>query len=179
VVAFAGSASAQLSINWKGDSGWTLSDESTPLLQNGAAPVQLSWSVSAVISPASTSGATGDNVILDSATVTEASVGNPYGGLFSYQYDNPVFSAGSVFVRVFAGGSSELAFGTEYFDGPLYENLNNPVPPQLVSAGDAGAGPGPFGTYALNQTVIPEPSVMALMGLGGLLMAIRRRRMIA
>jgi hypothetical protein len=53
---------------------------------------------------------------------------------------------------------------------PSINNLDTPLPGTAQSFGG-------FTVQTLQQ--IPEPSAMALMGLGGLLMAIRRRRMIA
>jgi hypothetical protein len=49
----------------------------------------------------------------------------------------------------------------------------------LVDNSNYNAGAQFFNYDTGAITVVPEPSVMALMGLGGLLVAIRRRRMIA
>lgn len=176
VVVCSATAFGQLSINWIDNSGVTQSDGTTPWLDGGATGIaQLIFTASGVISPASTTGPTGDNVIWDTASFTEASTGNPYGSTFSALYSNPIYTAGQVFIRVFEADASPTTVGTWYYDGVLDVVEDGPNPPQITDMGPLSGGTGAFGTWQLDQQVIPEPSVFAMLGLGGLLLTIRRR----
>jgi hypothetical protein len=113
----------------------------------------------------------------ESATLSylEADYGNP--GLASGWVYGRVFNAAIPDTSSFFANSAWVAVaGTDPLVTPIPQT---PAGIDLVQGPafiDLGSG---FGVNPMNIQVIPEPSVMALMGLGGLLMAIRRRRMIA
>jgi hypothetical protein len=171
-----GMAQAQISINWIDNTGVTQSDGTTPWLAGGGTAVaQLLYSPGGVIAPATPSGPSGDNVVWDSGSFTSVSVGNDYGATFSALYQDPTFLAGSVFIRIFEADASITAPGTWYYDGVLVAVADDPDPAQQVNLGPINSGTGDFNTWQLDQQVIPEPSVFAMLGLGGLFLMIRRR----
>ena len=87
------------------------------------------------------------------------------------QYANPAWTtAGYIYQRVYQGA---VQGGTWYYDSTPVALVINP-PTWQTSYIDA-AGGGTAGIQP-NQQVIPEPATMGLLGLGALVMAIRRRR---
>ena len=115
---------------------------------------------------------TGDDVILQSRIISLVDGYDDWGFISPAPspYTNPVFTSGSVFVRVFQTASP--APGQYYYDTALLvledRNLDIAFTQTLViDTPDAG--------IALNLLIVPEPSVMAFLGLGGLMLAIRRR----
>jgi hypothetical protein len=120
------------------------------------------------------------------------------GGQFNYAAQ-PFFDAdvgnfpintGYIYSRIFQ--FSTVSEGDQYWESPVSMNfgpaltvfdpdLSPPDPNQIIqhTAPNVAAAilmdPATVNVY----TVVPEPSVMALIGMGGLLIAIRRRRMIA
>jgi hypothetical protein len=118
------------------------------------------------------------------------------GGQFSY--DGLIFTdtdvggnsinSGYVYSRIFQANT--ITAGDRYFQSPTWLGptiplyVTDPVesPPTDHNASFPREGQVFMDLSAADVdvfTVVPEPSVMALMGLGGLLVAIRRRRMIA
>ena len=89
------------------------------------------------------------------------------------QYTDVAWAAGDVgyvFQRVFEGAP---AAGSWYFDSNLIALDADPTTYQesfTEGSSSASAGVQP------NQQVVPEPATMGLLGLGALVMAIRRRR---
>ncbi len=86
-------------------------------------------------------------------------------------------TAGSVYQRVFEGTPAE---GTYWYDSPLFtynEGWTSALPPQMVNP-EVNPGAGGFQAPMANQfpAAVPEPATMSLLGLGALVMAIRRRR---
>ena len=173
-----------LQVQWSGADGFVRADGTTPLA-DGFTPgeevylAQLIFSPSGVISPAFLGGtATGDNQVLQNVNILAS--GDEYGPLNAQNFTGP-FSAGQVFVRVFDVGSTnpgDITAGMFYYDGPLVTGVDQSddlsvFQPYNANTGTAGfAG---FNTDVLNQQVIPEPSVFAMLGLGGLVLMIRRR----
>jgi hypothetical protein len=97
---------------------------------------------------------------------------------------------GYLYSRIFQFNT--VSAGNVYWESPaalvkgpnlvVYNPLTSPPSPTelTIHVSRDTAGPLLMDTANANfYQVIPEPSVMALMGLGGLLIAIRRRRMIA
>jgi hypothetical protein len=87
------------------------------------------------------------------------------------------WTTGNDYSATFAG--QNVFFG-ESTTGYLTPNLNTPGAVAIASAASANGLPinGPFNTqlYLLPTTVVPEPSTMALAGLGGLSMLLFRRK---
>ena len=132
---------------------------------------------------------TGDDVVWASR-IMSASIGNanvidsngtewtPFlewtSGSAVYQ-DGDWSTAGYVYQRVFEGTPAALSW---YFESPLHA---------LNTSWDSGGGPGDVDSFNLGSgslgiqpdqqvPAVPEPATMSLLGLGALVMAIRRRR---
>ena len=85
-------------------------------------------------------------------------------------FTNPVFTSGNVFVRIFQ--TETPTAGHYYYDTPLLALEDRGLDiafAQTLFFDDPNDG------VALNILLIPEPSVMAFLGLGGLMLAVRRR----
>jgi hypothetical protein len=90
-------------------------------------------------------------------------------------------TAGSVYQRVFEGTPAP---GTYWYDSPLFvfnEKFDPSAEPKPTPQGfNPEVNPGNGGFQAPGQNkfpaVVPEPATMGLLGLGALVMAIRRRR---
>jgi hypothetical protein len=181
----AGNISAQfLNIEWSGPEGFVRADGVTELLAPGtAALAQLIWSPGNLAGDALPGGGVnGDNVVLSTYVIPYNAL-DPY-GFFGSQFFTTAFAAGSVFARVFDRGSddtSTIVGGSAYYQAPLVVNVdqNDALVYQIYNINTGSAGIPGFQTDVLSSTVIPEPSVMALLGLGGLMLAIRRQRMAA
>ena len=180
VLAIASAVNADIVVNWSGPSGFVKNDGNTPLVPDPAtALVQLLYSTDNSFADADIGGTAGSDTVLSQQTISEVTAGNPY-GTFSFPYSTP-FQAGFLAVRVFDGGTGvgNVPAGTWYFTGPSFATINNAGgsnPPDDVNAGLGGTGPGPLGTYILNQQVVPEPMSIAFLGLGAVIAAARRIR---
>ena len=97
---------------------------------------------------------------------------NPTGGTTVYE-DLSWVTAGFVYQRVFEGTPAD---GTWYFQSPLqaldvgYVGGGAPTADFFVDTFSAGFQP------TIQIDAVPEPATMSLLGLGALVMAIRRRR---
>lgn len=179
----ASTASATLNVIWSGVDGFYRSDASTPLLDPQGSGVsalyQLIFTTVNGYSPAgvgATVGAT-ETVLATFVNVEAGDGSNTYGELPAQSYSGP-FSAGFVYVRVFDQGTSAggvgVVNGTWYYNSPLYAAVDSADPDTTQSVNAQGGNTiGGFGD-ALNLQV-PEPASLALMSLGGLALAIRRR----
>ena len=85
-------------------------------------------------------------------------------------------TAGSVYQRVFEGTPAD---GTYWYDSPLFTydaTWTDAQSPEIFNT-EANPGAGGFQAPSANQfPQIPEPATMSLLGLGALVMAVRRRR---
>jgi hypothetical protein len=186
VVMISGVSQGALQVLWSGLDGFlrsddgftvTLPQDGTPLLDGGGSYLaQLLFTPSGTIAPAFPGGvASGDNVVLDSVVVNF--FGDEYGGLPGQSYAG-AFNPGFVFARIFDVGSDvSIGPGDWYYDGWLLAAVDESDPSVFQSyvIHQGTANDPTFNTDILNLPVIPEPSVFALMGLGGLFLMIRRR----
>ena len=155
----------------------------TGLLANngsGTTILQLIWSpgnTAAAVDPfnGGSGWVGGDNVVLQTRTVTSGVDGYDewvFNNTVPTPFTNPVFSPGSVFVRVFQDATPGI--GEYYYDSGLMvlqdRDLDFAFRQILVVEPNADVE-----GIALNLQIVPEPSVIAFLGLGGLMLAIRRR----
>ena len=91
-------------------------------------------------------------------------------------FENPAWNtAGSVYQRVFEGTPAP---GTYWYDSPLFTydaTWTDAQGPEIFTT-EVDMNVGGFQGNQQFQAIIPEPATMSLLGLGALVMAIRRRR---
>jgi hypothetical protein len=172
---------AMINITWNWDEqaavGITLSDGETFLPADSI--VQLIFTTGTTIAPVDFADPlaipAGDSLIATGSTGVGFYILGPanYGAVGD-------FVGGYVYHRVFTAdagpNTGEFGLGTKVW-GDSITGLATSEGSTVFSFLFDSSEPAYSSGFAM--TAIPEPSVMALMGLGGLLIAIRRRRMIA
>lgn len=190
LVLVVGSANATVRVEWQSTTGFTLPDGLTGVNAPGQSSyIQLVWtpdsSPAAVMPGASL---TGGEVLIDSFW-NSAEFADGW-----LQFSSGDYNPGNVFARIFEGVDAQdtelITAGTRYYWGPLVAAEPSPAANifqfydvnrnQLggVFGGDpvGPAGDGVAWTNdGFNNTVIPEPSVLAMLAFGGLVLTIRRR----
>jgi hypothetical protein len=196
-------ASAQIAIRWDSQTYFALpgnsgSNDPADYIQEGAIHA-LIWSSTAApgasfLEAGSPAGA--DEVVLFQGTAAAGSAGTfDYKSFAVIAEDADVggldINAGYVYSRIFEGSSitaDSWYYQSQVNIGPGIVEYDNTVPSSvLVHTTSTGT---PFPGPALDDTadptygagmfqVVPEPSVMALLGFGGLVLAIRRRMTLA
>ena len=180
VASAAVSSYGAISINWLTPSGFVQNDGTTPLLQDTpTALFQLIYSADNTAGAANADGSSTGDTILEEIVVNSVDV-DVDASFFSDVYSQP-FTSGFVYLRVFEAGTTvgNTPAGTWYFTGPVFatQDITPPALDQQVNEGSPGGGAGPSGRYILNQQVpVPEPGVLAFLGIGSLLMVVRRFR---
>lgn len=181
----AATSHANIVVQWSGVEGFVKNDGSTPLLNGGGDTVAIlvfSASGSFWNTPLLAGSHTvGDEVILGSvASITYDAI-DPY-GFVPVQNVNEPFNTGFIYARIFDEGTtsdaSSVTAGLYYYQGPSVATVNNadPTAPDQYNMNTGSALIPGFNTDVLNrQVVVPEPSVLAFLGLGGLALAARRR----
>lgn len=153
----------------------------TGLLANngtGNTILQLVYSASNTrsdVDPFATDYVSGDNVVWQTRAVTDGVGGYDewiYNSTLPTPFTSNTFSSGSVFVRVFQDASPQ---DTEYYyDSDLLTLEDRGSDLAFTQPLTVEPNPGVSGV-ALNRLIVPEPSVLAFVGLGGLLAVARRR----
>lgn len=171
------SAYAAININWATGTAGIVDQLGTPLSDGSL--VQLIWtpvSGPQAFDPFNPTTPQGDQILLqDSGTqfgglIIDGGTGNITSG--SLGLTSAELLAGYVFTRAFS--SDNPTIGDFYNDGGFAGGpLNNAL---------AVPNPGPNDSDASGMMtsieIIPEPSVLAMMSLGGFLVMLRRRRMV-
>ncbi|MCB1071414.1 MAG: PEP-CTERM sorting domain-containing protein, partial [Kiritimatiellae bacterium] len=151
----------------------------------GSYTAQLVWSPDNLVSELDISNAangwvSGGEVVLNTI-VGNNTYGDFDAGVVVYQdanYDTGAISLdqGYVYSRVF--GSTAPILGEYYSASPTVDatlySADPPSNPAFVEHNQL-AGGDPINGSELDRLIVPEPSVLAFLGLGGLLMAVRRR----
>jgi len=178
------SASAALNVIWDGLDGFYRSDGSTPLLDpQGSGVSALYQLIQTTVNGYDVAGIGGtvganETILAEYVNVESGTGNNLYGELSGQSHGGPYVPGTFLYVRVFDQGTSAggagVVNGTWYYNGPLYAAIDqaNVDDTQSVSA-QGNNTIGGFGD-GLNLQV-PEPSVLAFFGIGGLALAIRRR----
>ena len=179
-------AIASISVDWFTYGTIYMNDGTTPLPVGSIA--QLIWTSDSTISAAATNGAnvlvpTGGEILLSQIALTDE--GAIYEGAATYNEedywigDTNYFANGYVYTRVFAylASSGVPTNDTWYGEGPV--TTDGPISSQHASSPPAPTPTDITGanSFTLNQqVVIPEPTTMAIMGIGLLTLASRRFR---
>ena len=181
-------ANAEINVRWQGLDGFLQNDDATGILE----PISgLTAYAQLIYTPVNSYGANDTSLIgggvvagqqvLDTYEITDSAGTDPY-GVLAPQFSSTPFQAGFIFVRVFDGGTgsnpANITAGTWYYNGPIVATINNitPANPDVYNANGANTSVS-FGVGdVLNLQVVPEPSTLAFLGIGGLVLAIRRRK---
>ena len=193
-------ASAAVGISWSAGTWGYANDGTSAILDNNSALWQLIYAgVNNAIDPipagtvptAGGAGIADDYVMGDDVVWAERTIAmgggtapedgtvwdnwlSPQSGSITYA-DMSWSTAGFVYQRVFE--SINPGVGTYYFESGLTALITNydPSAPASVTVSYADVTGGGF-VPADQITQVPEPATMGLLGLGALVMAIRRRR---
>jgi hypothetical protein len=189
VCALVSVANADINVRWQGLDGFLQNDDATGILEpiSGAtAYAQLIYTPVNAYGANDTTiiggGVAANESILGTYVITDSAGTDPY-GVLAPQFTAPgtPFQAGFIYVRVFDGGTgnpANIVAGTWYYNGPIVATIDNitPANPDVYNANGANTSVA-FGVGdVLNLQVVPEPSTLAFLGIGGLVLAIRRRK---
>jgi hypothetical protein len=174
--AVATTAQADINIGWGASGGFYLSDPNVGIIDpSGSFLAQLIYTASGAVGavdPFALNFLGGDNTLLTSLTVSfPGNAGSVFG---DFNAGSSVYAGalegGFVFVRIFQDTTPDA--GELYYDSPtlLTTQFTGIQAPQL-----AQANTDVINGNQLTLTIVPEPSVLAFLGLGGLALAARRR----
>lgn len=178
-------AHSNIFVRWQGLSGFYRNDY-TPLLE--VSPGNYTNTVAFLIF--SPSGAfwsqnllpgtftIGDEIILDVQAVNY--VGDEYGPVYP-QTIQTNFMAGFLYARVFDQGTTfnpaTVTNGLWYYQSPMTQTVfNNTLNPTVFNIHSGSAlDPNYPDADILSRQVVPEPATLAILALGGAVVAIRRK----
>lgn len=175
-------ANAAVIINWKGSAGFYEDPGAVPFLETGDSQVtaQLIYcgADGLIDDPtAVTGGANGnyvsdDDVVLSTYIVTASS--STYGDFNAGNYNNAGTFNGNVYIRVF--DAQNVVGGTAYYNSAVKPITDDPTIPTDITVVEANSDLVNGNRINALFVVVPEPATFAFMGIGGLLLALRRMR---
>ena len=173
------------------NNGVYLADQSTGLLDSptiGWIQFIYTTSATALFDATIGGGVKSGDIILSQFALTNPGNSDAYGSIVFNL--TGAQTTGFWYARLFAGGSDSdglgatadnIIAGTLYYQSQVYAVIDNTDPtapnPQNISGNNPVVG-DPFNADFVNGTVVPEPSVLAFLGLGGLALAARRRLLV-
>ena len=178
---FVTSSFADINVDWKGPDGFLKADDVTGIVSGGTtALAQLIYSPLIGYSSVWVNGGVDPGYqILDTVILTDSGGADPY-GTFVASYSG-AFQPGFIYARIFDGGTgnpANIGFGTMWYDSPIIATVNNLTPETPDQFNVQGAHPslnnGGFGDNLYKG--VPEPTTLAFLSVGGLVLAIRRRK---
>jgi len=187
VTGLALSAQSAIFVRWNADAGFYDSDDNLGILEpaNSGLTAYAQLIFTPVAAYSSAAGAVGGAVdvgftILDTIILTDAGGADPY-ATFVQTAPSTGFQSGFIYARVFDGGTgnpANIVNGTWFYQSALVATVDN-----------LSVNPTPFNIQGNNPTVnnssfggdflflqVPEPSTMAFLGIGGMILALRRRK---
>jgi hypothetical protein len=186
VTGLALSAQANIFVQWQASTGFYDENDNLGILEpisGQTAYAQLIYTpVAAYSSSASAVGGGVDAgfTIIDTFIITDSG-GNDAFATFADIVNVDPFQAGFIYARVFDGGTgnpANIVGGTWYYQSALVATVdNNTLNPTIVDiqGNNPTVNNSAFGGDFLFLQV-PEPSTMAFLGIGGMILALRRRK---
>ncbi len=177
-------ASANINLDWQSADGFLRQDDATGILEPTGtgltALAQLIYTPNNAWGQAGVGGtvAAGEQ-ILATFVITDSGGTDPYATFAAPTYVGS-FQAGFVYARVFDGGTgnpANIVNGTWYYNGPIVATVNNITPdsPNQYNVNGSNTSTS-FGVGDVLFLQVPEPSTMAFLGIGGMILALRRRK---
>ena len=179
LAAAAMTANANIILNWKADGGFYITGGPGGgdfWATGSSALAQLIFTTDNIITGAvDNAGAnylpTGNDSQLTTFTISS---GSSTFGEFNAGVYNAAFQSGFVYVRVFQPGT--IAAGTKYYDSPVFATINNGGPPASPDVLQVNTDTNNGNDLTNTVVAVPEPATFAFLGIGGVLLAVRRMR---
>lgn len=172
------SASATIYVNWSGLAGFynynatPTGNYDDPANYAGASTAYLIWSPDATAGFDLSNAANGyaDTAVNGEVVLQTFAVSSDFADFAYGNFVSAAYSSGYVYARIV--DTSGPGGATQYYTGDVDAVSVNPLLPSDTSnnsvAGLAGAGD--------KMVLVPEPATFAFIGIGGLLLALRRMR---
>ena len=183
IAAFCQIASAGIAVQWEGLDGFVQIDGVTGLTDGFTGIAYLVFAANTSTHGVSLQAGTflhaGESLI-GSYVALPGAPGDTYGTVFTQNSPELAFQAGFIYARVFGSDVANSAglplADTWYFESAFVATQDKTsADPQYFNINGGSAGIPGFNTDIVNMQVVPEPSVLAFLGLGGLALAARRR----